>query len=249
MKSKIRVRLVWRLVLCLFGHLTLLLILAIYLEKSLEGVRTYTPLVRANEELREVCVTHSQNGFSEELGPLSSITIAEYFKAQGITLLEGQMAEANLAACKWIEEAARRLSRGFVLTIDYGYEAQQLYDGRHMRGTLLAYDCHRTGEDFYRAPGAQDLTAHVNFTALDLWGVRGGLIRAGFTSQTNFLLALARHSNFGDLEHAGASEHDKIATRSQFKTLIHPEGMGETFKVLIQQKGIDSVSLAGLQPL
>jgi SAM-dependent MidA family methyltransferase len=206
-------------------------------------------VLRADQDLREVYVTRSQNGFCEELGPLSSIAIAEYFKAQGITLLEGQMAETNLAACDWIENAARRLNRGFVLTIDYGYEAQQLYDERHMRGTLLAYDRHRRGEDFYRAPGAQDLTAHVNFTALDLWGAPGGLIRSGLTSQTNFLLALARHSNFADLETAGASEHEKIATRSHFKTLIHPEGMGETFKVLIQQKGIGSVTLAGFQPL
>ena len=203
----------------------------------------------ANEELREIYVTHAQNEFREELGPLSSIAIAEYFDAQGITLREGQMAEVNLAACSWIEDAARRLHHGFVLTIDYGHEAQQLYDERHMRGTLLAYDRHRAGEDFYRAPGARDLTAHVNFTALDLWGARSGLVRAGFTSQTNFLLALARHSNFAALETTGASEHDRIAARSQFKTLIHPEGMGETFKVLVQQKGIDSVRLAGFKPL
>lgn len=206
-------------------------------------------VLRANEELREIYVTHSQNEFREELGPFSSIAIAEYFEAQQISVREGQMAEVNLAACNWIEDATRRLHRGFLLTIDYGHEAQQLYSGRHMRGTLMAYDRHRAGEDFYRAPGAQDLTAHVNFTVLDLWGARGGLIRAGFTSQTNFLLALARHSNFAELENTGASEHEKIAARSQFKTLIHPEGMGETFKVLIQQKGIDSVNLAGLQPL
>ena len=159
------------------------------------------------------------------------------------------MAEVNLSACDWIEDAARRLRRGFAFTIDYGFEAQRLYDERHIRGTVLAYDRHRVGEDFYRSPGAQDLTAHVNFTALDLWGARGGLIPVGFTSQTNLLLALARHSNFADLEGAGASEHEKMAARSQFKTLIHPEGMGETFKVLIQQKGIDSVNLAGFQPL
>jgi SAM-dependent MidA family methyltransferase len=204
---------------------------------------------RVNEELQEVYVTHAQNEFREELGPLSSTAIAEYFEVQGITLREGQTAEVNLAAGNWIEDAARRLRRGFVFTIDYGDEAHQLYDERHMRGTLMAYDRHRAGEDFYRAPGTQDLTSHVNFTALELWGARGGLIRAGLTSQTNFLLALARHSNFADLESAEASKNEKIAARSQFKTLIHPEGMGETFKVLIQQKGIDSVTLAGLQPL
>jgi SAM-dependent MidA family methyltransferase len=203
----------------------------------------------ADGQIKEVYVTQEGEGFREELGPLSSNTISEYFDAQSVTLREGQMAEANLAARCWIEEAARRLRRGFVLTIDYGYEAQQLYDERHMRGTLLAYDRHRTGEGFYRAPGEQDLTAHVNFTALELWGRRGGLIRAGFTSQTNFLLALARHSNFADLEDDGASERAKTSARSHFKTLIHPEGMGETFKVLIQQKGIDGVRLAGLEPL
>jgi len=206
-------------------------------------------LVRENEELREIYVTHSQNEFREELDPPSSPAIAGYFDAQRITLREGQMAEVNLAACNWIEDAACRLHRGLVLTIDYGHEAQQLYDERHMRGTLMAYDRHRASEDFYRAPGAQDLTAHANFTALDLWGARRGLIRIGLTSQTNFLLALARHSNFADLENAGASDHDKISARSQFKTLIHPDGMGETFKVLIQQKGIGSVNLAGFQPL
>jgi SAM-dependent MidA family methyltransferase len=204
---------------------------------------------RANEELREIYVTLAQNEFRDELDPLSSIGIAEYFDAQGITLREGQMAEVNLSACNWIEDAARRLNRGFVLTIDYGDEAQRLYDERHMRGTLLAYDRHRVAEDFYRSPGAQDLTAHVNFTAIDLWGARGGLIPVGFTSQTNLLLAVARHSNFADLEGAEASEHEKMASRSQFKTLIHPEGMGEAFKVLIQQKGIDSANLAGFRPL
>jgi SAM-dependent MidA family methyltransferase len=204
---------------------------------------------RANKELREVYVTLGQNHFREDLGPLSSIAIAGYFDAQGITLHEGQMSEANLAACDWIEDAAHRLDRGFVLTIDYGDESHQLYDDRHMRGTLMAYDRHRAGEDFYRAPGAQDLTAHVNFTALNLWGAHGGLVRAGFTAQTNFLLALVRHTNFADLETTGASEHDKMAARSQFKTLIHPEGMGETFNVLVQEKGIESVRLAGFKPL
>ena len=206
-------------------------------------------VLRANEDLREIFVTHSQNGFSEQLGTPSSAAIADYFEAQRITLRDGQMAEVNLAACNWIEDAARRLQRGFLLTIDYGHEARQLYDDCHMRGTLMAYDRHSAGEDFYRAPGEQDLTAHVNFTALNLWGERAGLIRAGLTSQTNFLLALARHSNFADLANPDTSEHERIAARSQFKTLIDPEGMGETFKVLIQQKGIESVKLAGFEPL
>jgi SAM-dependent MidA family methyltransferase len=206
-------------------------------------------VAQESRELREIYVVHGQNGFCDEIGSLSSPAIAEYFDAMGIALRDEQTAEVCLAACDWIEAAAKRLRRGFVLTIDYGHEARELYDERHMRGTLLAYGRHRASEDFYRTPGAQDLTAHVNFTALDVWGRRGGLVRSGVTSQTNFLLVLARHGNFADLYAVGATEHEQTAARPRFKTLIHPEGMGETFKVLVQHKGIESPQLTGFEPL
>ncbi len=119
---------------------------------------------------------------------------------QHISLQEEQQAEVNLAACRWIAEAGEKLKRGFVVTIDYGHQARELYDERHMRGTLLAYERHRATENFYRAPGEQDLTAHVNFSALDIYGQKSGLVRTGFTSQCNFLLALARHGDFADLQ-------------------------------------------------
>jgi SAM-dependent MidA family methyltransferase len=142
-----------------------------------------------------------------------------------------------------------RLSRGFVLTIDYGHEAEELYDYRHMRGTLLAYEKHRTSENFFRTPGQQDLTAHVNFTALDRYGSRAGLQRTGFTSQSNFLLSLARHSDFVDLQSPNTTESQQIRARLLFKTLIYPEGMGETFQVLIQHKGVAQPRLSGIDPL
>src|SRR4029077_15081412 len=126
----------------------------------------------------------------EERGPLSSAGIANYFQEQQIEPRKGQQAEANLDACTWIMDAGRRLHRGFVLTIDYGHEAAELYNERHMRGTLLAYSAHRATEDFLAHPGEQDLTEHVNFTALDLWGRRAGLARTGCVSQMAFLLAL-----------------------------------------------------------
>ena len=93
------------------------------------------------------------NGLCEQFGPLSSAALADYLTEQGITLLEGQLAEVNLEACAWIAEMGARLGRGFALTIDYGHEAQELYDDRHMRGTLLAYENHRASENFLRAPG------------------------------------------------------------------------------------------------
>jgi SAM-dependent MidA family methyltransferase len=199
--------------------------------------------------LRELYVAISEHGLIEQAGPLSSPDLTKYCAEQGITLEEGQQAEVCLEACRWIEKAARSLSRGFVLTIDYGHAAQQLYHERHMRGTLLAYSRHRANEDYFRAPGEQDLTAHVNFTALEAYGGRGGLILTGCTSQTNFMLALARQSNFEDIESAGMDGAQRTRARLLFKTLIYPEGMGETFQVLVQHKGIESPRVVGLEPL
>jgi SAM-dependent MidA family methyltransferase len=205
-------------------------------------------VVLQGDELREIYVAFDdERGLHERLGPLSSPRIAEYFVEQGIALQENQQAEVNLKACDWIEDAGRRLERGFLLTIDYGHPAAELYDERHMRGTLLAYQRHRASEDYFRAPGEQDLTALVNFTALDLWGRRSGLVRTGLTSQTNFLLSVARHSNCADLEPAGLSDAEQARIRLLFKTLIYPEGMGETFQVFAQHKGIEAPRLAGFE--
>lgn len=201
-------------------------------------------------ELFEIRVAFgNERGLYELSSPLSTSRIAQYFAEQGIVLREGQQAEVNLEACDWIESAAKRLQRGFVLTVDYGHLAAELYDERHMRGTLLAYEGHRATERYFRAPGEQDLTAHVNFTALEVAGSRAGLIPNGFTPQTNFLLSLARHPNFADVELPHASESERVRARLLFKTLIHPEGMGETFQVFAQHKGIESQQLAGFRPL
>jgi len=202
-----------------------------------------------NGILHELYVALGDDGFHERAGPLSSSALEEYFAEQRITLQNQQQAEACLEGCRWIEEVAGKLGRGFVLTIDYGHSARELFDERHMRGTLLAYSRHRASEDYFLAPGHQDLTAHVNFTAIENCGRRGGLARTGFTSQSNFLLALARHTQFEDLQSETMNEQQRARARLLFKTLIYPEGMGETFQVLVQHKGIESPHLAGLDPL
>lgn len=196
--------------------------------------------------LRELHVGHGANGFFEQSGPLSNPALAIYFERHGIALLPDQQAEVNLKACSWIREAGKRLARGFVLTIDYGFEAPELFSDRHMRGTLLAYERHRATERYFRAPGEQDLTSHVDFTAIDRAGQRGGLIRTGYTTQSNFLLAIASESRLADLEGSGLSEIEQTKARNAFKMLIHPEGMGETFKVLIQHKAVNAPVLTGL---
>jgi SAM-dependent MidA family methyltransferase len=218
----------------------------IFSNELLDALPVHRVVVR-HGVLQEVYVALNREGdgdeLVEELGPLSTPELKLYFREQGVTLREGQQAEVGLQACQWIAEAGKRLGRGFVLTVDYGREAAELYDERHMRGTLLAYSRHRATEDFLHAPGEQDLTAHVNFTALDLWGRRAGLTRSGSVSQMQFLVALGQANEFADLYEPGASEVERIRARLLLKTLIHPEGMGETFYVFVQQKGVAQARL------
>jgi SAM-dependent MidA family methyltransferase len=196
--------------------------------------------------MKEIFVGFRDGHFVEVLAPLSTCAISEYFAAQDIVLSEGQHAEAALEACDWISEIGRRLGRGYVLTVDYGHAAAELFDERHMRGTLLAYQNHRVSEEFYASPGERDLTAHVNFTALELWGKRAGLETEGSASQTAFLMALGQGNEFADLYDEGQTETERMKARLQLKTLIYPEGMGERFQVLIQRKGDVSGRLTGL---
>jgi SAM-dependent MidA family methyltransferase len=198
-------------------------------------------------ELREIYVTVKDapasgetldETFADAFGPLSTPKIEEYFREQCVALREGQQAEAGLDAARWIADAGRRLGRGFVLTVDYGHEAAELYNERHMRGTVLAYAQHRVSEDLLRSPGEQDLTAHVNFTALDLYGRTAGLQRTGSVSQMQFIVAMGRANEFADLYDPQATELERVRARLMLKTLINPEGMGETFQLFVQHKGM-----------
>lgn len=200
-------------------------------------------VIQKEGNLQEIFVTNDGSSFGEIAQPLSTCAISDYFASQHIAFQEGQQAEAGLEACDWITEIARRLGRGFVLTIDYGHESADLFDAHHMAGTALAYRGHQANEEFYAAPGEQDLTAHVNFTALRQWGERAGLETVGFTSQTAFLLALGKGNEFADLYEHGMDETERLRARLQLKTLIFPEGMGERFQVLIQQKGVAGAKL------
>lgn len=197
--------------------------------------------------LREMFVGWDGARFTEIVGEPSAPALANYFREQGITLEEGQQAEVCFEARDWIESAGQALGRGFVLTIDYGHEAPALYSQHHNRGTLLAYREHTVSEHVLDAPGEQDLTAHVNFTALDVWGRRAGLTRTGLVTQLQFLVALGRGDEFADLYEPGQTEMEKLRARLLLKNLIHPEGLGEMFQVLIQHKGIPHPRLTGLE--
>jgi SAM-dependent MidA family methyltransferase len=206
--------------------------------------------------LAEVYVSLTPDGarLVETLGAPSSTRVVDYLDRYAIPWRgypDGWRAEVCPAAEDWILRVARALERGFVLTIDYGASARRLYGADRRRGTLMAYARHQVSERPLAHPGAQDLTAHVNFTALARVGREHGLKVAGLTTQTALLSALGVREQADALAarlfpHAETERHTdrgqaeylrRVALFNALATLLNPHGLGG-FHVLIQRKGI-----------
>jgi SAM-dependent MidA family methyltransferase len=201
-------------------------------------------VVMTAEGLQEIYVTQEDGEFSEKTGPLSTPAIREHLSRIAVELHPGQQAEINLAAPLWLAEASRTLQKGFILTVDYGFPAMELYAPHRTRGTLLCYHRHQTEENPYIRLGKQDITAHVDFTTLMKRGEELGLQSDWFGEQYRFLLSTGIVEEIEEIERSDASDEHKLKLRLALKKLILPEGgMGDTFRVLIQSKGIDSVRL------
>jgi SAM-dependent MidA family methyltransferase len=187
------------------------------------------------DELAEIFVDHD---FKETLKP-ASLQLTGYFKELGIALPEGFRTEVNLAATTWIKEVAESLGCGFVMTIDYGYQSAELYSPSHREGTVLCYHRHSMYDNPYLHIGEQDITAHVNFSALHHWGLQNGLLCSGFTNQAQFLLSLGLEQY---LSQCILSDPRKYIYLKQ-KLLLE---MGTRFKVLVQHKNTAACTLTGL---
>lgn len=203
-------------------------------------------VVQRDGALREVFVDAAGEALVERLDAPSTPDLAAYLERLGVTLIEGQQAEINLAAIDWMRAVGRAVRRGFVLTIDYGYPADDLYDPRRRRGTLLAYHQHRANEAFYERVGRQDLTAHVDFTTLAWAGREPGLEAEGFVDQTRFLLGLGAHEAAERLISAAADDAERERIVAGVRGLLDPQDMGRLFKVLVQRKGVAPSPLLGL---
>jgi SAM-dependent MidA family methyltransferase len=197
-----------------------------------------------NEGVKEVYVGADENGFTEELNAPSTPDIAAYLERYQVRLIPGQRAEINLNATGWIASAAKALQRGFILTIDYGYLTEELYSPQRKEGTLLCDHKHTTGEDPYELVGEQDITTHINFSQLMEAGKDAGLATVWFGEQYRFLLGVGLIEELMRLEAEAKTEHERIQHRLALKKLMLPEGgMGDTFKVLIQAKGVENPQL------
>jgi SAM-dependent MidA family methyltransferase len=192
-----------------------------------------------SEGLKEIYVTCTDGGFAEEAGDPSSPELEAYLKRVAVELHPGQQAEVNLNAPKWLGAAATALKQGFILTIDYGYPAPELYTPRRKLGTLLCYYRHQVEENPYLRPGLQDITTHVDFTTLMKCGEELGMQNIWFGEQYRFLLSAGIIEEIEETERSAVPEAEKLRLRLTLKKLIMPEGgMGDTFKVLIQSRGV-----------
>ena len=196
-------------------------------------------VMQTEKDLVEIFVAIRDGEFVEETGTPSTPAIAEYFDRLGIALHPGQQAEVNLNAQAWLANVSRPLESGFILTIDYGYPAVELFALHRKRGTMLCYHRHQVEENPYIRLGRQDITCHVDFTSLMQRGEELGLATVWFGEQYRFLLAAGIIQEIEDIERSDISEEEKLRLRLTLKKLIIPGGgMGGTFRVLIQSKDV-----------
>lgn len=201
-------------------------------------------VVMADDGLQEIYVALKEGELVEESGPLSSPAIGEYFDRLGIKLHPGQQSEVNLIAPQWLAMAARVLQRGFILTIDYGFPAIELYAPHRNMGSLLCYHRHKVEDNPYIRLGRQDITSHVDFTTMMKRGEELGLQPVWFGEQYRFLLSAGIIEEIEESERSDLPAEEKLRLRLGLKKLIMPDGgMGDTFKVLIQSKGVEKPQL------
>jgi SAM-dependent MidA family methyltransferase len=204
-------------------------------------------VVSRDGQLLEVFVSDREGRFEEALQPPSTERIAEYFAALGLLPGEGCFAEVNLHAADWMAQAARSLERGFVLTFDYGYGAEELYATWRKQGTLLCFYRHNPSHDLYARIGKQDLTAHVDFTTLMRVGGEHGLATAGFTTQARFLAELGIGAGVDAVARESPEALEEYyARRRAVQELLDPAGLGR-IRALAQSKGVDAAGLWGFE--
>ena len=199
------------------------------------------PFRRARFEggrLREILVTLEDGRLTETTAPPSEPEFEEYFRWKN-DFEEGQEVEMNLKSAEYVKDIVQVLKRGFVLTIDYGYLAGELFSPDRMKGTYKCIYRHTLSEDPYIRIGEQDITAHVDFSLLIKAGEAAGLREVRYTTQGQFLIdwgvleILERESAAGKEPQSRASK-----ALSAIKSLFLPGSMGHSFRALLQEKGL-----------
>jgi SAM-dependent MidA family methyltransferase len=185
--------------------------------------------------------------FTETWAPPSPEEL-EFLDRYSIHPEPGERIEVPLAAQQYANEIFAAMPRGFFLAIDYGYTRAEQLAGRH-RGTLKAIRQHSISADPYEAPGEQDITADVNFTALAAAAEKHGMQTQKLITQSQFLLGIGEATEFADAFEDCRLPQERVKAALQLKHLVTPAGMGESFQVLMASKGVEQEKVATLAGL
>lgn len=183
---------------------------------------------------RERCVTWCEHGLGWTDRPIACPAVLKLLARAPCA--EGYQTEVSPGAAVWLGQAAARLERGYVLVADYGFARADYYLPERREGTLTAYSRQRRRADVLADPGGQDITAHVDFTALAEAGLERGLALAGFADQHHFLAALGR-TVFQDITDPAELTPERRKAVRAFTMLAHPSMMGLGFQYLALAKG------------
>jgi SAM-dependent MidA family methyltransferase len=151
---------------------------------------------------------------------------------------DGYRSEIQFVARAFIKSLGATLARGAALFIDYGFPRHEYYHPQRARGTLMCHYRHRAHDDPFFLPGLQDITTHLDFSAIAQAGREGGLELLGYTSQAQFLVNCGITEILAETSASDAAVYAPLASQAQM--LLAPAEMGELFKVIAFGKGVSA---------
>jgi len=185
----------------------------------------------------ELYVAVENEKFVWTKGPLSTPRLAQFLQEHSIKLAPGQLIEVNLAVDDWLAGVAAKLKHGYLITVDYGAEQDELYDPiLRPQGTLRAFSKHGFVDDVLSAPGEYDITSSVNWTQVMATGERLGLEVVEFSSQDKFLLKAGLLDVLQKKSERATSDAGKLQLTADAREMILPGGMASSFQVLVQKR-------------
>lgn len=196
-------------------------------------------------KLREIYVGIDADTLVDVIDEPSTPLLQQRLNDLGICLMEGQRAEVNLGLDPMGRSLSRALHSGYILTIDYGHKAPELYSPSRLRGTLACHYRHTLNNQPLHRIGSQDITAHVDFTTLAKAGENYGLHASELVTQRDFLGNLGIVAIKNRLRDQGLALTQYNASLIALGSLIDPDALGG-FKVLVQSKGVDAAPPSGL---
>lgn len=210
----------------------------IYFSNELLDAFPVHRVLKSRDTLSEMYVGVAANGsFEWTTGSLSTQRLAEFCRDHSLELAEGQIIEINVAIDDWLAQVAARLGNGFLITVDYGGEAVELYDSmRRPHGTLRAFSRHGFVDDVLAQPGEYDITTSVNWTQVKTVGKRLGLRVVEFASQDKFLLHAGLLEEMERMTATSGSMTEKVSLTTGAREMILPGGMASSFQVLVQKR-------------